>query len=164
MTHTLIVMRHAKSSWSTAEPDHRRPLNGRGEKDAVVAGGILAGYVLDVVLSSSSTRTRQTWQGAVAGGARCADVAFTDELYGAWAGSVIGLVRELPESVGTTLVLSHEPTVSTLLHGLAEPSELADEAADHFPTCAMAFLDFDGPWTGLGSGGARLVRFEIPRG
>ena len=54
MAHTLIVMRHAKSSWKTAEPDHRRPLSPRGVRDATVAGGILAGYRLDRVLSSSS--------------------------------------------------------------------------------------------------------------
>ena len=79
MAHTLIVMRHAKSSWKTAEPDHRRPLSPRGVRDATVAGGILAGYRLDRVLSSSSMRTRQTWQTAELGGARCAAVTFSDD-------------------------------------------------------------------------------------
>lgn len=163
MTRTLIVMRHAKSSWSTSEPDHRRPLNGRGQRDATAAGGILAEYPLDAVLSSSSTRTRQTWQRAVEGGALCPDVEFTDALYGAWTDSVIELVGELEDSVATALVLGHEPTVSSLVHRLAEPSELADEAAGHFPTCAMAFLEFDVSWPKLAPAKGRLVRFEIPR-
>ena len=163
MTRTLIVMRHAKSSWSSAQPDHRRPLNGRGEKDAAVAGGILADYPLDAVLSSSSTRTRQTWQRAVEGGAQCPDVEFTDALYGAWTDSVIEMVGELEDSVTTALVLGHEPTVSSLVHRLAKQSELTDQAAGHFPTCAMAFLEFDGPWAKLAPARGRLVRFEIPR-
>ena len=42
MSHTLIVLRHAKSSWATHDPDHRRPLAARGRRDAAVAGGIYA--------------------------------------------------------------------------------------------------------------------------
>ena len=51
---TLIVLRHAKSSWQTAEADLRRPLSERGKRDAVTAGEILADYDLDVVLASSA--------------------------------------------------------------------------------------------------------------
>lgn len=164
MNRTLIVMRHAKSSWGTAEPDHQRPLNKRGRKDALAAGAILAEYPLDVVLSSSATRTRQTWQRAAEGGAQCADVEFTDSLYGAWTDAVIELASELEDSVATALVLGHEPTVSSVVYRLAEPSELAEQAASGFTTCAMAFLEFDGAWGDLASGRGRLVRFEVPRG
>ena len=41
---TLILMRHAKSSWQTPGPDFRRPLNERGVADATAAGPILADY------------------------------------------------------------------------------------------------------------------------
>lgn len=161
---TLILMRHAKSSWTTGEADHRRPLSGRGVRDATAAGALLADFPIDRVLSSSSTRTRQTWARAEAGGARCSDVTFTDELYGAWTDTVIDLLRELDGSVGTALVLGHEPTMSSVIEVLAEPSELADEAAGRFVTSAVAILDVPGPWSGLSDGGARVVRFEVPRG
>ena len=164
MTRTLIVMRHAKSSWGTSEPDHQRPLNKRGRQDALAAGAILADYPLDAVLSSSATRTRQTWQRAAEGGAQCADVEFTDALYGAWTDAVIELAGELEDSVSTALLLGHEPTVSSVVHRLAEPSELTDQAAAGFTTCAMAFLEFHGTWAELAPGRARLVRFEVPRG
>ena len=164
MSHTLIVMRHAKSSWQTSEPDHRRPLAKRGVHDATVAGEILADYQLDTVLASSSVRTRQTWQTAELSGARCADVQFTDALYGAWEDSVVALLRELDEAVGTAMVLGHEPTMSSLIDTLAEPSELADEATAHYPTSAMAFLEYSGAWADLDAGRMSLVRFEIPRG
>ena len=164
MSHTLIVMRHAKSSWSTNDPDHRRPLAKRGIRDATAAGGILAGYPIGVVLSSSSTRTRQTWETAAAAGARADEVVFTDALYGAWTESIVELLRELEESVGTAMVLGHEPTMSSLIGWLAEPSELAEDAYAHYPTGALAVLEVTGPWAGLGQGRSRLVRFEIPRG
>ena len=164
MAHTLIVMRHAKSSWKTSEPDHRRPLAKRGIRDATLAGELLADYALDAVLSSSSTRTRQTWQAAELGGAKAAEVTFTDALYGAWPGAVVELLNELDESVATAMVLGHEPTMSALVGSLAQPSDLADEATAGFTTCALAVLTVPGSWAGLGAGQAELIRFEVPRG
>lgn len=164
MPHTLILMRHAKSSWKTSEPDHRRPLTKRGVRDATLAGEILTDYPIDVVLSSSSTRTRQTWQAAELGGADGEDVTFTDALYGAWPGTVIDLLKGLDEEISTALVLGHEPTMSSLVAGLSEPSDLADEASGHFPTCALAIFSLPGTWAELAPGTAELTRFEIPRG
>ncbi|MFT3969324.1 MAG: histidine phosphatase family protein [Micropruina sp.] len=164
MPHTLIVMRHAKSSWSTNDPDHRRPLAARGLRDAAVAGAILSEYPIDRVLSSSSTRTRETWRAAEAAGARAGEVTFTDALYGAWADSIVNLLRELGETAGTVMVLGHEPTMSSLIELLAEPSELADEAVRHYPTSALAVLELDCAWAALAPGRARVTRFEIPRG
>ena len=164
MAHTLIVMRHAKSSWGTGDPDHQRPLNKRGEKDAEVAGELLADYSIDLLLSSSATRTRQTWARAEAGGASAAEVEFTDALYGAWADTVVDLLRELDEEVGTVMVLGHEPTMSELVALLAEPSDLADEASAGYPTAALSVLEVDRSWADLVPGGATMVRFEVPRG
>ncbi len=164
MGHTLIVMRHAKSSWSTNDPDHRRPLAARGLRDAAVAGAILSEYSIGSVLSSSSTRTRETWRAAEASGARAGSVTFTDTLYGAWADTIVDLLRELDETVGTAMVLGHEPTMSSLIDMLAEPSELADEAVRHYPTSALAVLEIDCAWAALAPGRGRVVRFEIPRG
>lgn len=164
MPHTLIVMRHAKSSWSTNDPDHRRPLAARGLRDAAVAGAVLSEYSIGTVLSSSSTRTRETWSAAEAAGAHADEVTFTDTLYGAWADTIVDLLRELDETVDTAMVLGHEPTMSSLIELLAEPSELTDETARHYPTSALAVLEFEGPWSALDAGRSRLVRFEIPRG
>lgn len=164
MAHTLIVMRHAKSSWGTGDPDHQRPLNKRGVVDAEAAGRLLAGYSIDLLLSSSATRTRQTWARAEAGGASAVEVEFTDALYGAWADTVVELLREVDEEAGTVMVLGHEPTMSELVGLLAEPSELASEAAYGYPTAALSVLEVDGPWAELGAEGARMARFEVPRG
>jgi phosphohistidine phosphatase len=161
---TLIVMRHAKSSWKTSEPDHRRPLSKRGARDAAVAGEILAGYAIDRVLASSATRTRQTWETAVLGGASAAEVTFTDDLYGCWAGDVIALLQQLPDELRTVLVLGHEPTMSELIEELAAPSDLADAAISQFTTSALAVLECHAPWKALVGRTATVVRHEVPRG
>ena len=64
MTLRLILTRHAKSSWaSPTMDDHARPLNRRGESSAKAIGAWLAaqGYVPELALVSSATRTRETW-------------------------------------------------------------------------------------------------------
>ncbi|MFE6686352.1 SixA phosphatase family protein [Streptomyces sp. NPDC057743] len=60
----LIVLRHAKSAWPEGVPDHERPLAGRGRRDAPAAGRWLRQRhcAPDVVLCSTSRRTRETWE------------------------------------------------------------------------------------------------------
>lgn len=163
-TRTLVVMRHAKSSWKTNEPDLRRPLSPRGTRDAVVAGQALARLDPDVVLCSSAVRTQQTWQCLRLGGVRCDDVRVVDGLYGASSEAVLDEVRQVPESARTVLLVNHEPTVSDLVLRLARPNALTAEVDLKFPTCAIAVLRFAGPWAGLGDGEASLVTFRVPRG
>lgn len=164
MRRTLVVMRHAKSSWDTGLPDFERPLSRRGAKDAAAAGRILAGYRLGCVLSSTSTRTRQTWAGATNGGAACLDVRFTDALYHAWTDEVLVEMGSIPDEVGVAMILGHAPTMESVVTWLAAPSELVEQVKAHFPTTAMAVLEFEGHWDALERGEATLTRYEIPRG
>ncbi|MBA3020688.1 MAG: histidine phosphatase family protein [Propionicimonas sp.] len=161
---TLIVLRHAKSSWQTTEADQRRPLSERGERDALAAGEILAGYKLDVVLASTATRVQLTWEGATEAGAECADVRFSESVYQAWPGELLGLIQGLDESDSTAVLIGHQPTLSELILALAKPNELTEKVAKKFPTCGLAVLTFAGTWAELAEGAAELARFEIPRG
>jgi len=161
---TLIVLRHAKSSWQTTEADQRRPLSERGERDAIAAGEILAGYKLDVVLASTATRVQLTWEGAEEGGAACDDVRHAEAIYQAWPGELLTLVQGLAESDSTAVLIGHQPTLSELILSLAKPNELTDKVAKKFPTCGLAVLTFTGTWAKLAEGKAKLERFEIPRG
>jgi len=56
---TLLILRHAKSSWKHPElSDHDRPLNKRGKRDAPIIGKLLRkkGLVPDVIFSSTAVR------------------------------------------------------------------------------------------------------------
>lgn len=163
-TKTLLVLRHAKSSWRTPDLDIRRPLAERGIADAREAGSILAGYHLDVVLCSSATRARQTWENAVAGGAGCDDVRYTEAIYHAWTDELLDEIHELPEDAPTALLIGHQPTLSDLVLTLAKPSPLTEAVAERFPTAALAVLTYRGAWRTLAAGKAKLQRYEIPRG
>ena len=65
---TLLIMRHAKSSWDESDMhDHDRPLNKRGKLNAPRMGRLLReqDLVPDLIITSSARRARDT-AGAVA--------------------------------------------------------------------------------------------------
>ena len=60
---TLILLRHAKSSWDFPDlSDHDRPLNNRGKKDAPLMAEVLKkkNIAIDLIISSTSKRTMET--------------------------------------------------------------------------------------------------------
>ena len=60
---TLLLLRHAKSSWDTMSlPDYDRPLAKRGRKAAPLIGAEIAqlGLRPDLILCSGAVRTRET--------------------------------------------------------------------------------------------------------
>jgi phosphohistidine phosphatase len=81
---TLLLMRHAKSSWKDTDlPDHERPLNKRGKKDSVFMGAVLNEKELlpQKILASSAVRIRETIAGMAKESAFSGEVEFSDELY-----------------------------------------------------------------------------------
>ena len=163
-TKTLIVLRHAKSSWQTAEADLRRPLSDRSERDALAAGKVLSEYDLDVVMASTATRVQETWTRAVEGGARCSDVRVSELIYHAWPGELLSELHELGETVHTALLIGHQPTLGDLVTSLAKPSPLVERVQSKYPTAGLAVLTYRGAWKTLSAGKATLKRFEVPRG
>src|SRR5687768_17117651 len=62
---TLVLVRHAKSSWKHPDlVDHERPLNARGRRAAERLGDYLrdSGLEVDEVLCSSAKRARATYK------------------------------------------------------------------------------------------------------
>lgn len=166
--HQLVLLRHAKAEHGGSLDDHLRPLALTGRKQASQVGTGLqaAGLVPDLVLVSSSVRTRQTWDLVRAALGVPAEAArFSDEVYSAGVRSLLGLLREIEESAGTVLVVGHEPTVSQTAAALAAPD--SDESAlarvrVGVPTAAYSVLEIAGPWATLEPDAARLLRVVSP--
>ncbi len=115
----LVVMRHAKSDWEAgAAVDHERPLNERGRREAPIVGERLAalGYAPEVVLSSDSKRTTETFELASVHWP-LVRVTFTRDLYHAGVGEVRSAASGVTDA-RALLVLGHNPgweaVVSTL--------------------------------------------------
>jgi len=158
----LILLRHAKSDWPDV-PDRDRPLAKRGRRDAPVVGRWLRdqGYLPDTVICSAARRTRQTWELVAPELGGSPSVTFERRAYAASAMSLLYLVRELPATSWTALLIGHNPGVAELATSLAQPPD-HDDAPIRFPTAAVAVLDVSGDWAGLSPGQARLLDYTTP--
>jgi phosphohistidine phosphatase len=165
----LVVLRHAKSAWPVGVADHDRPLGPRGHRDAPAAGRALAAAdcLPDLVLCSTAVRARQTWELAARQGATPPPVRHEPRLYAADVPDLLEVVREVPDEVGTLLIVGHNPGLEELVLTLAGDG-LDDALADvreKFPTSAIAVLAWHGrTWRDLAPGTALLTDMTVPRG
>lgn len=162
-------MRHAKSDWSHGVLDHERPLAPRGRRDADATGRLLAsdGPVPDLVLCSTATRTRQTWQRVAAALPGTPRVTMAADLYEADVDDVVRVVAGVEAGVGTLLVVGHEPAMSGTAATLAGAQSSAEDLTRlraKYPTSGLAVLRFDGAWADIAPGTGVLERFAVPRG
>lgn len=156
----LILMRHAKSSWSDATlGDRDRPLNGRGRASADALGNWLRqkSYVPDQTLSSSSARTRETFERL---GFSC-DARFLDALYHAGPEDMLQVLRQATGQ--TVLMLGHNPSICWLAHWLVASMPSHTRFAD-YPTGATLVVHFPVEhWQGLARGTGLVRDFVVPR-
>ncbi len=142
----LLLMRHAKSDWSVSgQRDHDRSLNARGRGDAPRMAQWLADQDLlpDRVLSSTSTRTRETIALMNESWASTISVDFVDTLYLASAEAILGAIHTLAGNSKRLLILCHNPGISHLA------SVLADRFTE-MPTAAIAHFECKlDNWSGL---------------
>jgi phosphohistidine phosphatase len=156
---TLLLLRHAKSDWSTDRPDARRPLSKRGRRDAPAAGRWLAEHAppLDLVVCSTAVRARRTWALASAALNPAPNVLRDERLYAATATGLLAVVHALPGAAGAVLLVAHNPGLSDLVELLTgQPRELK--------TSAIAVLTWPGEWADAAPAGATETAFAAPRG
>lgn len=124
---TLLVLRHAKSSWKDADlADHDRPLNKRGKRDAPRIGRLLKMKRLspDAILGSSATRARRTAEDVAAWSAFTGGVQIEPRLYLADPATIVDVVRRTEADAGRLMVVGHNPGLEQLvarLTGVTEP-------------------------------------------
>lgn len=115
-------MRHAKSDWEAgAQTDHERPLNERGNREAPSVGKQLLelGLQPDIVLSSDSRRTTETYQRIGAFFPK-AEVHFRRELYHAGIAEVRELLAMVPAAAQTLMLVGHNPGWEEIVTVLAK--------------------------------------------
>jgi phosphohistidine phosphatase len=171
----LYVLRHTKSSWDDPMlDDHDRPLAPRGRKAARLIGEHIreAGIRPELVLCSSSRRTRETLDAVAPGG----ETLIERELYEATCGEVMERLRRIPPGTASVMLVGHNPTAQTLVLRLAGAdgdeyatgvgTPVGDELVDvqrKFPTGALATLSFDFEWAELCPGCAALLAYVRPK-
>jgi phosphohistidine phosphatase len=164
---TLVLLRHAKADRPSGVADLDRPLSTRGHADAAAVGGWLArhGHRPDLVICSPAKRTRQTWHSvAVALNERAKQttaVRYEDLVYDGAAADLLALARSADESVGTLLMVGHNPSISTV-SAVLDPAAGGD--SDGLRTSGLAVHRLTCSWSDLKAGGAPLAGTHTARG
>jgi phosphohistidine phosphatase len=161
---TLVILRHAKAERPAAVADEDRPLTQRGHADAAAAGAWLSarGYRPELVLCSPAKRTRQTWRAVAVAltGSDAPDVHFERDLYYGSAGDALDLVRQVPDTIASVLLIGHNPTVS-MLSGLLDRG--TDRDSDGLRTSGIAVHTHEGDWAGYAPGSAPVTAGHTAR-
>lgn len=165
---TLVLARHARARGEAAT-DAARELSQEGQADASAMGRWLAqaGHQFGVVVSSSATRTRQTWSSIQASGVTAEKVRFDERVYAADPALLLDVLAEIPDQVRNVLVIGHAPTIPELADLLADPAASDTVALEmlrsSFPSGCLAVLTVKEPWSALAPDSAVLVEVTTPR-
>jgi len=166
---TLLLLRHAKSSWKDpALRDFDRPLNKRGK----AACRIMARYFTDeeirpdLVICSGAERAQATLHGILDALDPEVTLSIEGGLYHASTGTLLSRLQEVPDDVDTVMMIGHNQATEDFADALADGTMAAieDDMRAKFPTAAMATLmaPIDS-WADAALGGFRLVSFVRPR-
>lgn len=167
--YTLILFRHAKSSWDNPDcADIDRPLNGRGRRAAPAMGKYLisAGLKPDLILCSPACRTRETAKLALEAMGCSTELRYVDGLYLADAARMASLIQETPVVLQKLMLIGHNPGLQDLALELVGkgPSELIGPLEAKFPTGAIAVITLPcKAWRDVGPGSGTLKSFVTPR-
>lgn len=164
--HQLILLRHAKAAASAADgSDHARPLTDAGSVAAAGIGRAMrqAGLAPDVVLVSPSQRTQQTFAALETAGvwAEWPNVESLPALYMATPQQMRDILRDLPETVRSAMIIGHNPGLHELARKLAGNAAGPEQTrlADGYPTATLTEFLIATPWRELGAKHATLQRF-----
>ena len=167
---TLMLLRHAKSSWADAgQADVDRPLNGRGKHAAMAVGRYMAtnDLVPQLVLCSPARRARETWDLLARELATFPEVLIVPEIYNFGDGkALMECLRDKVGAAQSVLLVGHNPSIAGLAQNLTGKGSdrLRERLEEKYPTAALAVISFNlNNWGVLAAGSGTLLRFVTPK-
>ena len=133
---TLLLMRHAKSSWKDENlKDHERPLKKRGRKDSKRIAKVIEknNLVPDLILCSTATRARQTVDVVVETLSFNNQIVYSDNLYMGEPQDLIKALSQLDNANNSVMIVAHNP-------GLEAYLQIIDGEIEAVPTAALGYL------------------------
>lgn len=159
---TLILVRHAKSSWSDAGiDDFDRPLNDRGKRDAPeMAKRLIEREIkIDLFVSSPAKRAKKTANFFAEEFNYAPDkIQYIKELYLAGMHDFNSAIKATPSSVNSLILFSHNPGITELANSLS------NARVDDMPTCAVFAVTIDtNDWSNFESASKNFLFFDYPK-
>ncbi len=159
---TLLLIRHAKSSWDNAVlTDFERPLNERGKYDAPLMAKKTKDKKIEINLfvSSPATRAKKTAEIFMHEfGAKEKKLAVIDALYEASINNFYEVVQKLNNKDDTVALFAHNPGITDFINSL-ECSPVYD-----MPTCGVyAFKIKTKNWADFKNSDKEFLFFDYPK-
>lgn len=159
---TVILVRHAKSSWDDPElSDFERLLNKRGLKDAAMMASIIneKGIKPDLIISSPAVRALATAQHfAEAMSYPLDSIRREKAIYEHGPNGTLRILQKLDPDINTVMVFGHNPDFTHLVNFFT------NKPFAHMPTCGVVCLDFKTEkFENLDTVKAEMRFFEYPK-
>lgn len=156
---TLIIVRHAKSSWEYNVIDHERPLNPRGQNDAQILSKHLKSKSLniDLVLSSDAVRARTT-AGIFMENLNIGQEIFrlNHYLYDFSGENFTQVIKQCDDSINHLMVFGHNQAITFFVN------TYGNKYIDNVPTCGVTIIEFEIDfWKNLNQG--KTIKTIFPR-
>lgn len=160
---TLLLIRHAKSSWDDFSlSDFERPLNERGKTDAPkMAKRLLKRKVeIDAFISSPAKRAKKTAEHFIKEYNRDADEIITiSALYEAGLKDFELTVKEIKNKNKTAAIFSHNPGITAFANQLSDNVNI-----DNMPTCSVFCVRADvKEWEDFCEAKKEFLFFDFPK-
>ena len=137
---SIILVRHAKSSWEFDVIDHDRPLKKRGVNDANMVSQFLRGkmLIIDKVLTSDAKRAKATADIFINKLEIDHDIVELNHLLYDFAGrDLINVVKNCPNYIDNLMIFGHNHAMTAFVN------TYGDNYIDNVPTSGVVIITFE---------------------
>ncbi|RTL57482.1 MAG: histidine phosphatase family protein [Sphingobacteriales bacterium] len=159
---TVLLVRHAKSSWEDPMTiDFDRPLNERGKKDAPAMAKRIKekGFEIDSLISSPAKRAKKTAKlFAEVFKYNEEKIIYKTELYHADPATFYSVIEQASNNHESIAVFSHNPGITYFVN------ELTEVKIDEVPTCGVFALKAEcSKWKDFKKAKKQFLFFDYPK-
>ncbi len=160
---TLLLVRHAKSSWDDfALSDFERPLNDRGKTDAPKMAKRLRkkNVKIDAFISSPAKRAKKTAEYFIKEFDRDTDeIILVSALYDAGTNNFSDTIKDIDDKYKSAAVFSHNPGITDFANQLIDKANI-----DNMPTCSVFAVKADvEKWKDFSKAKKEFLFFDYPK-
>ena len=156
----LILVRHAKSSWSDLLlADIDRPLNARGKRNAPFMAKKLSEKTetIDAFYVSPAKRAKKTAK-VFYKYFKNAEWHIVEDIYEADVSELEDVIYSISDEVNTAIMFGHNPGFTYLTN------RYADNMIDNLPTCGVVIMEYEGDhWSNFHPTAASVVDIMYPK-
>ena len=152
---TILLIRHAKSSWDQDVNDLKRPLSMRGITDATLLSRefMAFGFDPDAVFSSPANRALATCDIFMENLKLHKDLLNIEEqLYDFGGNQVLHFIKSLNDNLKKIMIFGHNHALTLLANSFG------DSYVDNLPTSGVVMIDFNiNHWKEVNQGTTKMI-------